>query len=137
MMMKIFDLNLLSNRRRPGRATLHLRERASIAARHGGARSRVQTVGIAHKKTALDSTNVGSNKLVLLALRLREQELYILALDQVLVLSGISTERSEMREDILVLVRTVANGNETKSRLAIKPLDTAGKTIGRHYTLKS
>jgi hypothetical protein len=95
-------------------------------------------VSIAHKKTALDSTDVGSNKLVLLALRLREKELYILALDQVLVLSGISTERSEMREDILVLVRTVANSNETKSRLAIKPLDTAGKTIGRgHYTLKS
>jgi hypothetical protein len=95
-------------------------------------------VSIAHQETTLDSTNVGSNKLVLLALRLRKKELYVLALDQVLVLSGISTERSEMREDILILVRSIANGHETKSRLAIKPLDTAGKTIGGgHYTLKS
>jgi len=38
-----------------------------------------------------------------------------------------------MREDIL---RPIANGDETKSRLAVEPLDTAGKTIGGHYTDK-
>jgi hypothetical protein len=74
---------------------------------------------------------------MLLALGLREKELYILTLHQILVLGGISTERGEMREDILILVRSVANSYETKSRLAIEPLYTAGKTIGGHYTLKS
>ena len=93
-------------------------------------------MSIAHQETASNSTDVGSNKLVLLALRLRENKLYILALYQVLVLSGISAERTEMREDILILVRSVTNGYKPKSRLALKPLDTAGKTIGRgQYTL--
>jgi hypothetical protein len=96
-------------------------------------------VSITHQKATLHSTDVGSNKLVLLALRLRENKLHILALDQVLVLSGISAERREMREDILILVRSVTNSYEPKPRLAIKPLDTAGKTIGGggHYTLRS
>jgi hypothetical protein len=94
-------------------------------------------VSITHEKSTLDSTNIGSNELMLLALRLGEQELYVLALNQILILGRISTERGEMREDILILVRSIANGDETKSRLTIEPLNTAGETIGGHYTLKS
>jgi hypothetical protein len=94
-------------------------------------------MSITHQETALDSTDIGSDKLMLLALRLSKKELYILALNQILILGGISTERGEMREDILILVRSIANGDETKSRLTIEPLNTAGETIGGHYTLKS
>jgi hypothetical protein len=102
-----------------------------------GSRSRagIKAVRIAHKQTILHTTHLECNILVLLALRLSESELDILALDKILILRWLAPKRREMREDILILVRTITNRNEPKSRLAVKPLDTSGNTFAAHYTL--
>ena len=88
------------------------------------ARSGVETVRITHEKPALNSRHIGGIELMLSGLTLGEREVDILSLNQVLVLGRLAVEGREMRENILVLMRTIANSNKPKSRLVVEPLDT-------------
>jgi hypothetical protein len=97
-------------------ARLSRRARRSLAS--------VEAVRIAHEEPTLNSRHVGGIELVLSGLALGECELDVLSLNQVLILGRLAVEGGEVRENILVLMRTIANSNKPKSRLVVEPLDT-------------
>lgn len=130
----IYLIGTSSSALRPA-ANIRTRSRPSRSLRSSlrgyGPRSRasIKAVRIAHEETALNATHVKRNMLVLLTLRLSESKLDILALHEILILGRLTPERREMRKDILILVRPIANGNKSESRLAVKPLYTSGNTL--------
>jgi hypothetical protein len=87
------------------------------------ARGGIETMSVAHEKPALHSSHIGGIELMLSGLALGEREVDVLSLNQVLILGGLAVEGGEMRENILVLMRTIANSNKPKSRLVVEPLD--------------
>jgi len=93
----------------------------------------IQTVRIAHQQSSLDASNADSMELVLLASRLSELKLDILSLYEILILGRLPAQRRVMGEDILILMLSITNGDESESRLAIEPLNSSDKTIAGHY----
>ena len=108
---------------------LGARREVGIIAPIGG----IQTVGVAHKQSSLDTSNADCMELMLLARRLGQIKFDILSLYEILILCRLSAERRVMREDILILVLSITDRDESEARLTIEPLNSSDKTIAGHY----
>jgi len=91
---------------------------------------------LAHDRSALDAADVHRLKLVGIGVGLDQREIHVFALHQVLVLRIGNANGRIMNENVLALVLAVfADGDESKPRLVVEPLDGARQTLNNHNVI--
>jgi len=108
--------------------------------RRSTVRERIGRIGrparLAHDRSALDAADVHRLKLVGIRVGLDQRKIHIFALHQVLVLRIGNANGRIMNENVLAFILAVfADGDESKPRLVVEPLDGARQALNNHNVI--